>query len=93
MTPLELHAATLVRELATVMVVALALGAGIPAIFAAGMRATTMGRTVSADGHSETGTMSVSGRVLSTLCFAVVALAVLCGVAFIVAGKQIMKAF
>ena len=92
MIGLELQAGTVLRELATVMVVALLLGAGVPALFAAGMRATTLGRTVSADGHTETGTMSLQGRVLSTLCFGVVILLALLGMVFIIAGKQIMKA-
>ena len=90
MIPLALNAAKIFSELATVMVVALVLGAGVPALFALGMRATTMGRTVSADGHTEVGTMSVAGRVLSLLCFGIVVLAVLLGIAFIIAGKQIM---
>jgi cytochrome c oxidase assembly factor CtaG len=90
MTPMQFDVASMARNLATVMAVALVLGAGIPAIFALGMRATTLGRTVSADGHSEAGTMSLSGRVLSTLCFGLVLVAVVFGIAFIVAGKQIM---
>ncbi|CAI9404014.1 MULTISPECIES: hypothetical protein [Aestuariimicrobium] len=90
MTLMQFDVAAMARNLATVMAVALVLGAGVPAIFALGMRATTLGRTVSADGHVETGTMSMSGRVLSTLCFGVVLVAVVLGIAFIVAGKQIM---
>lgn len=82
--------AGMARSLVTVMLVALVLGAGIPAIFAFGMKATTLGRGVTPDGHASTGTMTLTGRVLSLLCFGIVLLAVLVGIAFIIAGKQIM---
>lgn len=83
--------ADIIKNLVTVFVVAILLGAGLPAIFATGMRATTLGRGVTPDGHESTGSMTLAGRVLSLLCFGVVVLAALVGIAFIVAGKVIMK--
>lgn len=85
--------AHMLRSLITVVLVALVLGAGIPAIFALGMKATTLGRGVTPDGEASTGAMTLSGRVLSVLCFGIVMLAVLVGIAFIVAGKLIMRQF
>jgi len=75
--------------LLNVGVVGLVLGAGVPSIFALGMRALGMGRTVAADGESYTTPVTTSGRVVSSVCFALAGVAVVFGIIVIIWGKQI----
>lgn len=72
-----------------VLAVGLLLGAGLPALFAIGMRSLAAGRTVSADGMTSTGTVSTAGRIGATVAFGVVGLAVVFGIVVIVFGDQI----
>lgn len=70
-----------------VLIAALALGAGVPAMFALGIRALSLGGA-----SEEGGSIRPIGRVLGTLCFAVVVLAIALGITFIVAkgfGKEL----
>lgn len=60
-----------------VLLVGLLLGAGLPVLFAVGIRATAHGGAVSP---------RPVGRALGIMCFAVVVLGVALGIAFIVAG-------
>jgi hypothetical protein len=67
-----------------ILLVALVLGAGLPVLFAAGVRATAYGaggdaETSHAPGHP-------IGKVLAVVCFAVVVLAVAVGITYIVAS-------
>lgn len=75
-----------VISLVKVIVVGLLLGAGLPAIFAVGLRAVS--RTVeTADPGAPGGvvtTRSRSGLVLGYACFAVVGLAVVAGIIWII---------
>lgn len=72
-----------------VLAVGLLLGAGLPALFAVGMRSLAVGRTVSADGATLTGGPSVLGRIGATLAFGLVGLAVIFGIVVIVFGDQL----
>lgn len=74
-----------------VLVAGLLLGAGLPALFAFGIRALGMnagGATVTAiDGTATAdGPRSALGKVLAALCFTLVLAAVLLGITFIVAS-------
>ncbi|WP_418276793.1 hypothetical protein ACNHYB_02480 [Isoptericola jiangsuensis] len=64
----------------------LVLGVGAPVVFAAGMAALGIGRTVSDDGEAYATPATPTGRVVAGLCFAVVAALVVGGVVLIVAG-------
>lgn len=72
-----------------VLVVCLLLGAGLPALFALGIRALAHGSGGEAEVH-ESGVSAPTPRPVATVagyaCFAVVVLAVLLGIAFIVAS-------
>jgi hypothetical protein len=75
-----------VEALWKILVVGLVLGAGIPVLFSAGIRAMAYG----AGGSAETAAGGTSaahpvGRVLAVVCFAVVLLAVALGLTFIIA--------
>jgi hypothetical protein len=72
-----------------VLVVGVILGAGLPALFALGIRALSAGRTVAADGVSYTTPPRTAGRVGSTVLFGVCVAAVLFGIVVIVFGAQI----
>lgn len=64
-----------------VLTISLLLGAGVPAMFALGIRALAIGgRTKEAD------VARPIGRALSVLCFATVAAAVIVGITYIVAS-------
>lgn len=76
-------------SLGTVVAVGLLLGAGLPAVFAAGLRALSMGQTVTSDGQDATGQTSPAGKALAFLCFAVVIAAALFGIVVIVFGGKI----
>ena len=72
------------RAVGQILVVGLVLGAGIPVLFSAGIRAMAYGaggdaETSRAPGHPV-------GRVLAVVCFAVVVLVVATGITFIVAS-------
>lgn len=75
--------------LAQVLLVGIVLGAGLPAIYAAGMKALTLGRETTPDGHMLAGKVTPAGMVLAALCFGIVVAAVLFGIVVIVFGKQI----
>lgn len=76
-------------ELLMVLAVGLLLGAGLPAVFSLGMRALTVGRTVSADGHDLQGPPNPLGLTLAVLCFALVIAAIVFGIVVIVYGNKI----
>lgn len=78
-----------------VLLVSILLGAGLPAVFALGIRAlawgTTAAVTAEQGGTSEASTHPL-GKALAVLMFAVVAYAVVAGLIFIIAtgqGKEI----
>lgn len=67
-----------------VLLVGLVLGAGLPAVFALGIRSLALG----AGGRAEVdgGAPHPVGRVLAGVCFAVVVLAVAAGITVVVAS-------
>lgn len=71
-----------------VVVVGLLLGAGLPALFALGLRSFNAGLTVNADG-SVSGTPSAAGRAIAYVIFGVVIAIALFGIVVIVFGKQL----
>ena len=72
-----------------VVAVGLVLGAGLPALFALGVRSLNSGRVLLADGPEITRKASPAGKVGAVLCFGLTALAVLFGIVVIVCGKQL----
>jgi hypothetical protein len=75
------------KALGQILLVGLLLGAGLPLLFAAGIRAMAWG----AGGDAEVDTVAAArphpvGRALGILCFAVVLLAVALGITYIVAS-------
>ena len=78
-----------------VLLVGLVLGAGLPALFALGLRSLNTGRTVTVGGgdgygsRPDTSKPSPLGLAGAVVCFAVVVLAVLFGIIVIVFGKQL----
>lgn len=70
---------------------ALLLGAGLPALFALGMRSLYGSETLVAtgDGGTVLTKPTVAGKVGAAICFGIVIAAVLFGIAVIVFGKQI----
>ena len=72
-----------------ILVIGIILGAGLPALFAVGIRSLAYGQGGEAEVHA-TGTAAAAphpiGRVLAGLCFAIVLLAVVLGIVFIVAS-------
>lgn len=77
-----------------VLVVGLLLGAGLPALFALGLRSLNSGRTVAVGGSTQGGLDDTSrpsplGLAGAVVCFAVVILAVLFGIVVIIFGKQL----
>ena len=74
-----------------VLLVGLILGAGLPALFALGVRAL-YGTQAPTAGASATTTARPVGRVVAYLCFAVCVTAVLFGIVVIVFGKQMFGA-
>lgn len=77
-------------ELLTVTIVGLLLGAGLPTVFSLGMRALTLGRSVTPDGQELEGRATPMGLALAGLCFAVTIGAVVFGIAVIIWGKQVL---
>jgi len=77
-----------------VLVVGLLLGAGLPALFALGLRSLNTGRTVTAgsggygapESASKPSPLGLAGAVV---CFAIVVLAVAFGIIVIIFGKQL----
>ncbi len=75
--------------LGEVLLVALVLGAGLPALFALGVRALARGSETEATADGVTVRAPAArpiGRVVAYACFAVVVVVVLLGIAVIVAG-------
>lgn len=72
-----------------VLVAGIVLGAGLPALFALGIKAVGSGRTLAADGTTYTTPVTPAGRVGSTVLFGVCAAAVLFGIVVIVFGSQL----
>ena len=82
-----------------VLLVGLLLGAGLPALFALGMRSLSTGRTVAVgagvgsslrhgDG-ADTSKPSALGLAGAVVCFSIVVLAVAFGIVVIIFGKQL----
>jgi hypothetical protein len=78
-----------------IFVVSILLGAGLPAVFALGVRSLAYGQGGDAETHAA-GTAAAAGhpigRAVAALCFAVVIAAVALGITFIVAsgfGKEL----
>jgi hypothetical protein len=73
-----------------IVVVGLLAGAGLPALFAVGLRALSIGRTTQTAGGTESeqssGNVNPMGLVIAIVCFAVVVAAVGWGIYFIVHG-------
>ena len=72
-----------------VALVALVLGAGLPALFAVGVRSLNSGRTLLADGPNISSKASPLGKTGAVACFAICGAAVLFGIVVIVWGKQL----
>ncbi len=79
-----------------VAAVGLLLGAGLPALFALGMRSLSSGRTVvTAGGPGQTEQLTKAtpaGLAGAVICFAIVIAAVLFGIVVIIFGKQLFGA-
>ena len=67
-----------------IIVVGLLLGAGLPALFAVGLRALSIGTAEGPAGQPTAGGGSVVGRVAAGLCFAIVLAAIGWGIYSIV---------
>jgi hypothetical protein len=74
-----------------VLAVGILLGAGLPALYALGLRSLNAGRTVNADG-TVSGSASAGGRAVGFVILAVVIAIALFGIVVIVWGKQIFGA-
>lgn len=72
-----------------VLLAGLLLGAGLPAIFAMGIRALSWGSGTMV--NTEDHTPHLAGRVIAYGCFAVVVVAILLGVGVIVASGMGMR--
>lgn len=77
-----------------VLLVGLLLGAGLPALFALGLRSLNAGRTVAVGGSTQGGLDDTSrpsplGLTGAIVCFAILILAVLFGIVVIIFGKQL----
>ena len=72
-----------------VLAVGLVLGAGLPVLFALGIKVLGSGRTLAADGATYTSGPTGTGRALSTVLFGVCVAAVLFGIVVIVFGSQL----
>ena len=72
-----------------ILVIGVVLGAGLPALFAAGVRAMAYGQGGQAELHAVGSAPPAAhpiGKVLAGICFAIVVLAVALGIVFIVAS-------
>lgn len=75
-----------------VLLVGLLLGAGLPALFAVGVRSMAYGQGGDAEVGATARAAHPVGRLVGALCFLVVALAVVLGIAYVVAtgfGKAV----
>jgi hypothetical protein len=77
-----------------VALVGLVLGAGLPALFALGVRSLNRGRVLTAAGPGAggapaTSTASTAGKAGAYVCFGICVLAVAFGIVVIVYGKQL----
>jgi hypothetical protein len=73
-----------------ILVVGLLLGAGLPALFALGIKSLNTGRTVVAAGpDGEVSKASPVGLTGAVICFSVCVLAVAFGIVVIIWGKQL----
>jgi uncharacterized membrane protein YecN with MAPEG domain len=79
------------QAIVPVLLVGLLLGAGLPALFALGVRALygTEVATVGTPDSSRPAPNRPIGRVVAYLCFAVCVIAVLFGIVVLVFGKQL----
>jgi hypothetical protein len=68
-----------------VLAAGIILGAGLPALFALGIKALGSGRTLAADGATYTTPTTGAGRAGSTVLFAICVAAVLFGIFLVVA--------
>ena len=77
-----------------VLVVGLVLGAGLPALFALGMLSLSRGRMAGTDGHlrSDAPPVSSLGKIGAVVCFGLVVLTALFGIAVIVFGDDAIGA-
>jgi hypothetical protein len=78
-----------------VLVYSLVLGAGLPVVYALGVRALTIGGAIGGSGAAESvtgvapaGRRTVLGTALATLCFLVVLAGIAVGLTYIVASGQ-----
>jgi hypothetical protein len=71
-----------------IIVFGLLLGAGLPALFAVGLRALSIGQSTEVDAETgaaaTTGGGTLTGRVLALLCFAIILAAIAWGIYSIV---------
>ena len=84
-----MNVADVAVSLVKVVVVGLALGAGLPAIFALGLRALSVGTVVPGADGDPAGVHVVRTPLMTFVaaaCFAIVGLAVVAGIAWIVSG-------
>ncbi len=72
-----------------VLLAGLVLGAGLPALFALGIKVLGSGRTLAADGATYTSAPTGAGRAASTVLFGLCAAAVLFGIVVIVFGSKL----
>ena len=73
-----------------VALVGVVLGAGLPALFAVGVRALNSGGTITAGGpQGDTYTATAGGRTIAYVCFGICVAAALFGIVVIVFGKQL----
>ena len=72
-----------------VLVAGVILGAGLPVLFALGIRVLGTGRQVAADGVTYNSPPTATGRIGSTVLFAICAAAVIFGIVVIVFGSQL----
>ncbi|MGI8456620.1 MAG: hypothetical protein ACR2LI_00695 [Propionibacteriaceae bacterium] len=75
-----------------VLAVGVLLGAGLPGLFALGLRSMNVGRTVSPDGATFRGQTTPAGKAGGYLCFGLIVAAALFGIVVIVFGKQLFGA-
>ena len=85
--------ATAASEIWKVALGALILGAGLPALFALGMRSLASGQTVAAGPNGgeviNASQTTAAGKLGAVFCFGIVVAAVLFGIVVLIWGKQI----
>lgn len=75
---------TELQSMGRILVVALVLGAGLPILFSAGIRAMAFGAGGDAEESHAAG--NPVGKVLAVVCFAVVVACVVMGITYVVAS-------